>query len=60
MIAEINATPVQIKTIMSLLATNPDLQDVVDQLNRSLAQSDDTQSGEIPADGDNAIIKRSE
>ena len=60
MIVELNATENQVKKLINLLNDNSDLNEIISQLKSALAQNDDSQSGEIPVEGDNAVIKRME
>lgn len=60
MIIQLNATEAQIKDLINFTNKTSNLADIALQLERSLVQSDDTQSHEIPEEGDNAIIKRFE
>ena len=60
MVVEINASEAQIRTMIDLTVGHSGLKEITSQLERSLTKADDTQSGEIPEEGDNAIIKRNE
>ena len=60
MIIQLNVTESQIKDMISLTNNITNLHDVTAQLEKSLVQSDDTQSHEVSEDGDNAIIDRFE
>jgi hypothetical protein len=57
---QFEATPQQLKKIAQLLRTDECLSDIISQLNTAAALNDDSQSGEIPAEGDNSTIKRME
>ena len=57
---QIEATPIQIKQLLNLLANNPELQAIANQLTSAQADADVSQEGEIPEEGDNEIIERNE
>ena len=60
MIVEINATESELKAMIDVLANNSTLSSISTQLEAALANNKDTESDEIPEEGDNAIIKRME
>ncbi len=60
MIIELNANESQIQNLITVLNGNTSLGDIKVQLESALAQNEDSQSGEIPKEGDNAFIKRME
>lgn len=57
---EIETTPEQIQHLLEIVKNDPRLETVYHQLKDTAANTDDSQKGEVPAPGDNTIIKRSE
>ncbi|GAA4329143.1 hypothetical protein GCM10023149_33610 [Mucilaginibacter gynuensis] len=60
MILQIEITPDQIKSLVSLIDKNLELENIKAQLIAADAKTDDSQAGEIPVEGDNEFIKRME
>ncbi len=57
---QIEATPAQIKSLIEILKQNPHLEAIQQQLTSAQVDADDSQEGEVPEEGDNEIIERSE
>lgn len=57
---EIEATTKQFDKLLQLIDNEPALETIKQQLVKGKALADDSQAGEVPREGDNAIIKRME
>lgn len=57
---EIEASWKQLNTLINLVDGNPELELIKNQLMTAKQLADDSQAGEIPEEGDNAVIKRME
>ncbi|MCC8409627.1 hypothetical protein LJ707_11870 [Mucilaginibacter sp. UR6-1] len=57
---EIEASWKQLNTLIALTEGNPELEIIKNQLMTAKQLAGDSQAGEIPEEGDNAIIKRME
>jgi|GEM_PF-1301887 len=57
---QLEATPTQIKQLLNLLANSPELEAIKNQLSTAEVNTDVSQEGEIPEEGDNEIIERME
>jgi hypothetical protein len=57
---QLEATPNQIKQLLNLLANSPELAAITQQLSSAEVNTDVSQEGEIPEEGDNEKIERNE
>ena len=57
---QIEATPIQIKQLLTLLANSPELAAITNQLTSAQLDEDISQDGELPEEGDNEKIERME
>ncbi|WP_143822925.1 hypothetical protein [Mucilaginibacter sp. MD40] len=57
---EIEITPEQIQHLLEMTQQDRLMETVYQQLKDGAANADDSQKGEVPAPGDNTIIRRSE
>jgi len=57
---EIEITPEELQHLLEIVKNDPRLETVYHQLKDAAANADDSQKGEIPVQGDNAVIRRSE
>ncbi|WP_345329382.1 hypothetical protein [Mucilaginibacter defluvii] len=57
---EIEATTKQFDKLLQIIDSEPELESLKQQLINGKALADDSQVGEVPHEGDNAIIKRME
>jgi glutaredoxin-related protein len=60
MIVELNASKEEVKALIEFLDSIERFENIRQQLEVGLANGDDSQTGEIPCDGDNDIIERME